>query len=47
ISENEKSGQLLCYSSEKYLLGIPTLNDIVAENNEGLIAILDSTLSSC
>ncbi|CAI2185525.1 16509_t:CDS:2, partial [Funneliformis geosporum] len=31
---------------KKYLTGIPTRNNIVAENNEGLTAILDNALSS-
>jgi len=38
-------GQLIRYSSEKYLSGIPTLNDIVAGNDEELTPILKDALS--
>ncbi|CAB4382672.1 unnamed protein product [Rhizophagus irregularis] len=39
-------GQVIRYSSENYLNGISTRNDIVAENDKGLIAILDDALSN-
>src|SRR5207248_9696763 len=39
--------QIIRYSSEKYLSSIPTLDDIVAENDERLTAILNDALSSC
>ncbi|CAI2184208.1 5914_t:CDS:2, partial [Funneliformis geosporum] len=38
--------QVIRYSSENYLNDILTRNDIVAENNEGLTAILDDALSN-
>ncbi len=38
-------GQLIRYSGEKYLSGIPTLDDIVAGNDEGLSPILEDALS--
>src|SRR5207253_9875326 len=38
-------GQLIRYSDEKYLSGIPTLDDIVAGNDEGLSPILENALS--
>ena len=50
ISENGKAEQLLQYLFHYFggdYLGIPTRNDIVAENDEGLTAILDDALSSC
>ncbi|PKY59825.1 ribonuclease H-like protein [Rhizophagus irregularis] len=44
-------GQVIHYSGEKYLTGIPTRDDIVAENDDpegsGLTAILDDARSSC
>ena len=40
-------GQVIRYSGEKYLNGILTRDDIIAENNERLTAILDDVLSSC
>ena len=40
-------GQVIYYSGEKYLTGIPTRDDIVAENDKGLTTILDDALSSC
>ncbi|RIB01081.1 hypothetical protein C2G38_2231949 [Gigaspora rosea] len=47
-AEKDKiEGQVIRYSSEKYLSGIPTRDNIVAENNEGLTAILEDALSSC
>ncbi len=45
--KDKMKGQVIRYSSEKYLSSIPTLDDIVAENDEELIAILDDALSSC
>ena len=45
--KDKMKGQVIRYSSEKYLSSIPTLDDIVAENDEGLTAILDDALSSC
>jgi hypothetical protein len=38
-------GQVISYSGEKYLSGTPTLDDIVAGNDEGLTAILEDALS--
>src|SRR2546430_17366183 len=47
-AEKEKiPGQVIRYSGEKYLNGIPTRDDIIAENDERLTAILDDSLSSC
>src|SRR6266542_4043767 len=47
-AEKDKTeGQVICYSSEKYLSAIPTRDNIVAENDEGLTAILVDALSSC
>ena len=37
--------QIIRYSGEKNLSGIPTLDDIVAENDEGLTTILEDALS--
>ncbi|CAB5208415.1 unnamed protein product [Rhizophagus irregularis] len=37
--------QIIRYSGEKNLSGIPTLDDIVAENDEGLMTILEDALS--
>ncbi|RGB21977.1 hypothetical protein C1646_776886 [Rhizophagus diaphanus] len=45
--KDKMEGQVIRYSGEKYLSGIPTLDDIVAENDEGLTVILDDALSSC
>ena len=45
--KDKMKGQVIRYSGEKYLSSIPTLDDIVAENDEGLTAILDDALSSC
>ncbi|CAI2190257.1 10081_t:CDS:2, partial [Funneliformis geosporum] len=40
--------QVIRYSGEKYLTGIQTLDDIVAENDDlGLTAILENALSNC
>ncbi|RIB22902.1 hypothetical protein C2G38_2033212 [Gigaspora rosea] len=38
-------GQVIRYSGENYLMGIPTRDDLVTENNEGLMAILEDALS--
>ncbi|GBB87524.1 hypothetical protein RclHR1_00140028 [Rhizophagus clarus] len=49
-AEKEKTGpdQVIRYSGKKYLTGIPTLDDIVAENDDlGLTAILENALSNC
>src|SRR5256714_15089742 len=49
-SEAEKDkmkGQVIHYSSEKYLTAILTRDDIDVENDEGLIAILNDALFSC
>ncbi|GES94266.1 DNA polymerase family B-domain-containing protein [Rhizophagus clarus] len=40
-------GQVIRYSGKNYLPGIPTRDDIVAENDGGLTAILKDALSSC
>ena len=45
ISENAGSGDVVRYDGEDCLIGIPTRNDIVAENDEGLTAILEDALS--
>ena len=45
--KDKMKGQVIHYSGEKYLSSIPTLDDIVAKNDEGLTAILDDALSSC
>ncbi|GET00346.1 ribonuclease H-like domain-containing protein [Rhizophagus clarus] len=39
-------GQAIHYSGENYLNGIPTLDDIVAENDRGLTAIFNDALSN-
>ena len=46
ISENKNSekGQLIRYSGENYLTGLPTRDNIVAENDEGLSVILNNAL---
>ncbi|CAB4390079.1 unnamed protein product [Rhizophagus irregularis] len=49
-AEKDKTGpdQVIRYSGEKYLTGIQTLDDIVAENDDlGLTAILENALSNC
>ena len=49
-SEAEKDkmkGQVICYSGKKYLMAIPTRDDIDVENDEGLTAILNDALFSC
>src|SRR2546430_3226964 len=45
--KDKMKGQVIRYSGEKYLSSILTLDDIVAENDEGLTAILDDALFSC
>ncbi|RHZ74787.1 hypothetical protein Glove_219g179 [Diversispora epigaea] len=46
ISESEVVGQTIRYSGEDYLLGIPTRDDLVGENDgEGLTAIFEDRLS--
>src|SRR2546423_3130677 len=45
ISENTDSEKVIRYSGENYLKGIPTRNEIVAENNEGLTEILNNILA--
>ncbi|PKY34642.1 ribonuclease H-like protein [Rhizophagus irregularis] len=45
--KDKTKGQVIRYPGEKYLSGIPTLDDIVAENDDGLTVILDDALSSC
>ncbi|RIA99209.1 hypothetical protein C1645_811681 [Glomus cerebriforme] len=45
--KDKMKGQVIRYSGEKYLSSILTLDDIVAENDEGLTAILDDTLFNC
>jgi len=45
ISENGKTGQLLRYFGGDYLTGLPTRDNIVAENDEGLSAILNNALA--
>ncbi|RIB15868.1 hypothetical protein C2G38_2191387 [Gigaspora rosea] len=44
ISENRKTSQLLQYFGEDYLTGLPTRNNIVAENDEGLSVIFNNAL---
>jgi hypothetical protein len=48
--KDKMEGQVIRYSGEKYLSGIPTRDDIVAENDDpegsGLTAILEDALSS-
>ena len=43
--EAEKDKIVIRYSGEKYLTDILTLDDIVAENDEGLTPILEDALS--
>src|SRR5687767_10033421 len=45
ISEDTGSGDVVRYDGEDCLIGIPTCNDIVAENDKGLTAILEDALS--
>jgi hypothetical protein len=49
--KDKMEGQVIHYSGEKYLSGILTRDDIVAENDDpegsGLTAILEDALSSC
>ena len=42
--KNAKINNLFRYTGENYLPGIPTRNDIVAENDEGLTEILENAL---
>ncbi|PKK61378.1 DNA/RNA polymerase [Rhizophagus irregularis] len=50
-AEKDKNGQVIRYSSKKYLTGIPTRDDIVAKNDDpegsGLTAVLEDALSNC
>jgi len=47
-AEKDKTkGQVIRYSGKKYLLGIPTRDNIIAENGEGLTVILENTLFNC
>ncbi|RGB29400.1 hypothetical protein C1646_766634, partial [Rhizophagus diaphanus] len=47
-AEKDKTeGQVIRYSSKKYLSDIPTRNNIVAENDERLTAILEDALFNC
>ena len=44
-AEKDKTeDQVICYSDEKYLSSIPTLDDIVVGNDEGLTPILEDAL---
>ena len=43
--KDKMEAQIIRYSGEKNLSGIPTLDDIVAENDEGLTTILEDALS--
>ncbi|CAG8566511.1 14120_t:CDS:2 [Dentiscutata erythropus] len=43
--KDKMKGQVICYSGENYLTDIPTRDDLVTENNEGLMAILEDALS--
>ena len=43
--KDKMEGQMIRYSSEDYLNCIPSCDDIVAENDKGLIAILEDALS--
>src|SRR3954464_912012 len=43
--ESEKDKIVIRYSSEKCLSDLPTLDDIIAENDEGLTTILKDALS--
>src|SRR4051794_37335818 len=45
--KDKMEGKLIHYFGVKYLSDMPTLDDIVAENDEGLTTILDDALSSC
>src|SRR3954453_736020 len=45
--KDKMEGQLIRYSGEKYLTDIPTLDDIVAGNDEGLTSNLNDALFSC
>ena len=45
ISESGKTGQLLRYFGDDYLTGLPTRDNIVAENDEGLSAVLNNALA--
>src|SRR3954453_6073854 len=44
--KDKMEAQVIRYSGENYLNGIPTQNNIVAENDEGLTAILNDALFS-
>ncbi|GBC01663.1 hypothetical protein RclHR1_42860001 [Rhizophagus clarus] len=44
--KDKMEAQVIHYSSANYLNGIPTQDDIVAENDGGLTAILDNALSN-
>ncbi len=43
--KDKMEGQMIRYSGEDYLNCIPSRDDIVAENDEGLTAILEDALS--
>ena len=44
--ENAKTNNLSRYSGEDYLPGVPTRNDIIAENDEWLTTILERVLAN-
>ncbi|RIB01051.1 hypothetical protein C2G38_2232035 [Gigaspora rosea] len=43
-NKNLEKGQLIQYSGENYLTRLPTCDNIVVENNEGLSVILNNAL---
>jgi hypothetical protein len=44
--KDKMEGQVVRYSGGNYLNGIPSRDDIIAENDEGLTAILEDAISS-
>ena len=45
VKKNKIESQVICYSGEKYLSSIPTLDDIVVGNDKELMAIFKDALS--
>ncbi|SRR6266540_1821698 len=45
-AEKEKVSQVLCYFSKNYLTGIPTHDELVVRNDEGLTSILKNEIAN-
>ena len=45
-AEKEKVSQILCYSSENYLMSIPTRDELVVRNNKGSTLIFEDEIAN-